>query len=42
VSAAVSGGLNLGKESGPESIERTAEQISEAFAVALRKQGWIE
>jgi hypothetical protein len=46
VSVAVSGGLNLAKEAGPESIEgaaeRTAKRISEAFAVAFRKQGWIE
>ena len=44
-SAAVSGGLNVAKEIGPESIEsaakRTAEEIAKVLRDAFKKRGWI-
>jgi Domain of unknown function (DUF4410) len=43
--AAVSGGVNVAKELGPESLEaavkRTADEIKEALARIFRKHGWI-
>ena len=45
-SAAISGGLNVAKEIGPESMggaaERTAEEITELLQEGFKKRGWIE
>ncbi len=45
-SAAISGGMNVAKEVGPESMEGTAERTAEEIAKVLReafvKRGWIE
>jgi hypothetical protein len=44
-SVAISGGLNIVQERGPESIEgaaeRTAEEIAKVLEEAFRKQGWL-
>ncbi len=45
-SAAISGGTNIAKEIGPESVEgaakRTAEEIAKVLREAFKKRGWIE
>jgi len=45
VSAAVSGGVNVTQERGPESLEsaakRTAQEITKALSRAFAQQGWI-
>jgi hypothetical protein len=45
-SAAISGGLNVAKELGPESLdgaaERTAEEIAKVLKEGFKKRGWIK
>ncbi len=45
-SAAVSGGMNVAKELGPESLDgaakRTAEEIAEVLREGFKKRGWIK
>ncbi len=44
-SAAISGGMNVAQEMGPESIEgaakRTAKEIAKVLSEAFKKRGWI-